>query len=321
MPTPPHPLAPGLGDAFTVAQALAVGHTASRLRARDLDKPYRGARRVVTPPAPAAPHDAPLARDRAERERVVRAARAYRPVMPPGAVFVGRTAAVLWGLPCAHGDELHVGVFAPRHGVRRPGIRGVKLSPRLVGTCTLERMPVADPASTWAMLGAELSVRQLIVLGDAVVRIPRDQRGHPQPAQQLCTVAGLRAAAEAPRRRHRDRLSTALDGIRVGAMSPLETDFRLVTVAAGLPEPDLDVEIRDERGYLIGIADAVYPRERVIVEVEGDHHRVSRTQWQRDIEKHAAYGAAGWRVVRLTSAHISGPHPLAPALLRAALGA
>ena len=60
-----------------------------------------------------------------------------------------------------------------------------------------------------------------------------------------------------------------------GGMSPLETDVRLDAAAAGLPEPLLDAEIRDERGCLVGVADAAYRAERVLVEVEGDHHRVS----------------------------------------------
>lgn len=42
----------------------------------------------------------------------------------------------------------------------------------------------------------------------------------------------------------------------------------------------------------------------MIVEIEGDHHRTSRRQWHRDIEKYRNYADAGWYVVRLTSAHV-----------------
>ena len=56
----------------------------------------------------------------------------------------------------------------------------------------------------------------------------------------------------------------------------------------------------------IGITEFVYRRQRVVVEVEGDHHRTSRAQWNRDIDKYAAYAAEGWEVVRLTSRHVRG---------------
>lgn len=71
--------------------------------------------------------------------------------------------------------------------------------------------------------------------------------------------------------------------------------------SSGLPEPVLDWPIRNETGRLLGITEIVYPEFRVLVEIEGDQHRVSRRQWIRDIEKYAAYVAEGYEVVRLTS--------------------
>jgi very-short-patch-repair endonuclease len=103
-------------------------------------------------------------------------------------------------------------------------------------------------------------------------------------------------------------------------MSMLETDWRENLRGAGLPEPELDVEIRDERGILLGIADGAFPRFRVAVEVQGDHHRVTREQWNRDIRKHAAYRAAGWEPVELTSTHIRSRPGSDVTLVRAALG-
>jgi hypothetical protein len=89
-------------------------------------------------------------------------------------------------------------------------------------------------------------------------------------------------------------------------MSPLETDFRLLALGEALPEPVLDAEIRDASGRLLGIADALYKRYAVIVEIEGDHHRTSREQWLRDLQKHAAYAAAGYELVRLGARQIRG---------------
>lgn len=315
MPIPPKPLNQNLGACFSAAAARAAGHPKSRLRARDLESPYRGAHRVVATPPPL--DDLPFARDRAERARVLRDADAYFQVAPDHAFLAGRSAAAVWSMFCAAGDELWVGVFAPHRAPRRPGIRGVKVAPHLASVRVLEGMRVTSPATTWAMLGGELSHRDLVVAGDALVRIPRGTGGIPHPEQQLATPEQLAAAAQARGRRYRAKLLRALADVRVGSMSPGETDYRLVAAAAGLPEPALDREIRDAAGHLLGISEIVYPDYKTVVEIEGDHHRTSRAQWLRDLRKYAAYAREGYEVVRLTARQ--GRRAEGPALVREAL--
>ena len=302
MPRTPSPLP--LAPPFSVTAARAAGVTVRRLRAGDLAAPFTGVRTAVDGVGSA--DGRPLAFDRAEQARVRRLAEAYARVMPTGAFFCGRTAAVLHGGPVPAGADLEVGVLAPERAVRRRGIRGRKLAANLVDLTVVDGLSVTSPASTWAMLGAELSVRALVRLGDAFVRIPRDDHGHPRPEAQLCTPESLRDAAAAGRRVGIARLMRALELIRVGSMSPLETDARLDLCAGGLPEPVLDAQIVDAHGIRIAIADAAYPAYRVVVEIEGDHHRTDRAQWTRDIDRQADLAAAGWEVVRLTAAHIRG---------------
>jgi hypothetical protein len=151
------------------------------------------------------------------------------------------------------------------------------------------------------------------------VRIPRDTRGRLQPRQQLATLEQLERAVSAGRRIGAARLREALGLIRVGSASPLETEFRLDAAQAGLPQPALDVEVRDGHGRLLGISELVYSRAKLAVEIEGDHHRTDRAQWNRDIDKYTAYAAEGWEVVRLTAAHIRGRRPRAVSIVRAAL--
>lgn len=324
MPRPPRPLPAALGSCFRSADAIEHGVSSGRLRARDLATPFRGVRVTSAFLADAGSDDGePLALDRAERRRILQRARAYSTIMPPNAFFAGRTTAVLLGCPIPHdgpnGDRLTVAVFAPLRAPRRNGIHGLALSPRLASVGVHEGLRVTSPASTWAMLGPELTRRELILLGDAMVRVPRDSRGTPRPEWRLATVDTLRLSALAPGRRGRAKLLDALADVRVGSMSPLESDFRLDAAAAGLPEPELDVEIRDAGGRLLGIADVAYRGFRTLVEIEGDHHRTTRAQWNRDIGKHAAYVAAGWEVVRLTSSHIRGHRPQAAAITREVL--
>lgn len=299
----PRPLPPQLGSAFSTADALAAGATHRRLRAKDLDRPFHGARRrkAITE----ADAEGPLASDRRRRAETLERARAYATVMPAGSFFCGRTAACLRGAPINPGERLDVACFTPAHGPRGRGIRGRKVAPHLATVEMIDGLPMTSPATTWAMLGRELSERDLVILGDAFVRVPRDHHGRLLPASCLATVDELRAALDAgPRPGSAARLRRALDQVRVGSASPPETEFRLDAAAAGLPEPELDVEIRSDDGRLLGISEIAFPRFRTAVEIEGDHHRVSREQWDRDIAKYEAYESAGWHPVRLTTRHI-----------------
>lgn len=328
MPRSPEPLPRDLGGAFSRAEASALGVSAKRMRARDLEVPFRGVRRRVAA-GPADADDAadagPLAADRARAWQVLSDAHAYATIMHPDAFFCGRTAAVLHGVGIGSGvgigfsDELEVGVIAPARAPRRRGIRGRQLIPALVEVTTVAGLRVTSPASTWAMLGRDAGITELVRAGDALVRVPRGPGGRRILDGALATPEQLALAATAGRRVGIAKLTAALSLIRVGAMSPLETDCRLVLTAAGLPEPVLDLEIRDRAGRLVGIADAAWPEYRVIVEVEGDHHRTSRQQWIRDIEKHMALVALGFEVIRLTAAHIRRPRPAAVALVGDAL--
>jgi hypothetical protein len=298
----PSPLPDGLSSTFSVADARAARVSSGRLQASDLDAPFHGVRQMAED---AASDDDPSIDDIARRSEQ-RKIQAYASVMRPHAFLAGRTAGVHLGLSVGPGSLLEVGALAPAHAPRGRGIRGIKIAPHLVNVREHAGVRTADAASTWAMLGGELSIRERVALGDQVVRIPRDRRGTLMPGGQLGTIADLTKMVAAGRRRGIARLREALPLIRVGSASPLETDFRLDAATAGLPAPELDVEIRDERGTLLGITEIVFPGYRTAVEIEGDHHRTDREQWNRDIDKYASYAAQGWEVVRLTSAHVRG---------------
>lgn len=301
----PSPLPDELGTAFGYPHARALGVTPRRLRARDLISPHRGVR-LLPHADPEPDDDTPGAADRRLRRELLHRIRGYESVRHPRAFYAGRTALALRLLPYAgDGTVLCVGTFTPDRPPRMIGVDGVKLSAQLATITEFEGLPVTSPASTWAMLASALSERQLTILADAIVRIPRGEGGVREPERQLASLEQLQSAAMAPHRRQRPKLLRALSRARVGSMSVLESEYRLAAEDAGLPEPELDVEIRDEHGRLLGIADILYRKGvRVIVEVEGDQHRTSRRQWNRDLDKYAAYAANDWEVVRVTVDHI-----------------
>jgi hypothetical protein len=280
------------------------------MRAHDLSAPFRGVRRTAEfaarRAAEADEDDAPYAAFRTRREQLIDDARAYREVMPDGSFFCGATAAIIgYDAPVRHPSRLDVAVIAPQRAPRAKGIRGRKVAPHLAAVTESDGLPMTTAASTWAMLGRELNLRELVEVGDALVQIPRDDYGRQHPELVHATIAELAAeVAAGPRPPSTKKLREALELVRVGSSSVLETDFRLDAAAAGLPDAALDMEIRDGRGILLGISEIVYPHYRVVVEVEGDHHRTSRAQWNRDLDKYDAYASGGWETVRLSSLHI-----------------
>lgn len=256
----------------------------------------------------------------------MRHAQIFALIAPPDWFFSHVTAAVIWGLPLpmrllravfdpAEPRGLDVAAFAPRRAPRASGVRGHELQSRLTHVRTHKGLRVASPSTTWVLLAPMLQVDELIGLGDALVRVPR-RRGMERgtSADALATIDQLADAIHAGRRIGASKLRDALPHVRVGSASTGETRVRVALQRAGLPEPALDIDVFARDGTPIGYTELAYPDHRLLIEYEGDHHRLDRTQWDRDIEKHAECVAAGWTVIRLTARH-AYPSP-APAVHR-----
>ncbi|UTX54066.1 hypothetical protein [Leucobacter aridicollis] len=305
MNRPARQLPVDLGDAFLRSDAIAAGVSPRRLRNADLEAPFRGVRKKrvdplrVSQPGPighvSAGHASaahPLARRRIEH---LERARLYSLIASDGAFFCGRTAAVILGLPVElkPAQDLEVGRLYPARAPRVRGIRGVQVRPGLVALQSSSGLRTTSPSTTWAMLGRWLSREELVVLGDAIVNASRFGRD---------ALIALDAAASVPGRPRARLLREALSLVRVGSASPPETQLRLALHAAGLPEPELDVNVRDASGGFLGRSELAYPDSRLAIEYESDHHRVDQRQWNRDIDKYQAYAESGWRIIRVTAA-------------------
>lgn len=95
-------------------------------------------------------------------------------------------------------------------------------------------------------------------------------------------------------------MRAALDDIRPGTDSGMETRTRLVLAGAGI-ELVVNRAVRDATGRFLALPDLSDPAARVVVEYDGDVHRVDRRTWRRDIARRQALEAAGWRVVTVTA--------------------
>lgn len=77
----------------------------------------------------------------------------------------------------------------------------------------------------------------------------------------------------------------------------METRLRLLIVLADLPEPRINLTIRDEAGDVIRKYDLSYPLAKVAVEYNGKIHVLTREAWEEDLERRDAIDDEGWRLV------------------------
>jgi very-short-patch-repair endonuclease len=98
----------------------------------------------------------------------------------------------------------------------------------------------------------------------------------------------------------------------------METRLRLILVAGGLPRPVTQYEVRDRNGLFVARLDLAYPKYRLGIEYEGDHHR-GRGVFQQDLRRLNALRACGWTVLRFAALDIYRNPDRVLATVRAAL--
>ncbi|MEV8039543.1 hypothetical protein [Arthrobacter sp. NPDC080082] len=170
-----------------------------------------------------------------------------------------------------------------------------------------------SPLRTWFDLAGSLSLDDLVIAGDFLLR----RRNPLSTLQAVDAYLQTRAGKAGYRKATRAR---AL--MRQGTDSPKETELRLLLLSYGLPEPGINVPMLDETGGWIQDPDMSYEREKVAVQYDGGHHAGPR-QCRSDIFRDERARDAGWRVVVLTQWDLTpfapGLEPTAVTRVRAAL--
>lgn len=317
----PGPLPTPLGDSFTVRRAQDAGVGAGRLRGADLDAPFSGVRSRPTATALA---DLDTYARQAEERRIQ--AHRYAPRLREGQFLSHETAvAVHRGpLPTVLDErrvpvdgttlDVHVSTLGTGPLVRAAGVSAHRADPRTTALQRVSGLLIADPATVWAELGA-WSVPDLVALGDYFCRVHRAGPGRPNAGRPpLATITELRDRITGVRRRGIRRLREAVELVREDSWSPRESKLRCVIVRAGLPEPLLNHDIYDDRGFFIGCFDLVYPDQKVAIEYHGTLHAA---QYADDVERIAALRAAGWTVIEVTKALFAHPGALVDRIRRA----
>jgi len=213
-------------------------------------------------------------------------------------------------------EEVHVS-RPPGSRARSSGVVGHRSTHN--GFVMRRGLPVSDPATNFLELAALLSVPDLVAVGDHLVLNPRvlepdDVRPHLALTElrERCARAGGRGVRAA---------RAAAELVREGAESRKETQLRLLAIEAGLPEPELGRPLFDAVGRLIGYFDLTWPGARLIAEYDGDQHRTSTSQYERDIRRFDEATDAGYRMIRVRARGLSRDRAATVRRLRQAFAA
>jgi uncharacterized protein DUF559 len=223
------------------------------------------------------------------REDMWKLLAAWHRRLPSDAVFAGASAGWVLGLDlCPNnpveivappntsvrsGDGLNVsrGEIAPNEVVSVRGLRVTSLH-RTISDLCLRWSPVE------ALVAIDMAVAAGMTDADALCRHADATSGRPG-ARRLRVLAELAAPAE----------------------SPMETRLRWLLIRAGLPHPDVQIDLRDGDGRFVGRADLYYPSARLVIEYDGDHHRARLVA---DNRRQNLLLNAGFRLLRFTAADI-----------------
>ena len=96
----------------------------------------------------------------------------------------------------------------------------------------------------------------------------------------------------------------------------METRVRMLLVLAGLPRPEAQVSLYDDRGEFIARADLYYPGHKLVLEYDGGTHR---DRLVADDRRQNALLRAGYRVLRFTAPDVLNAPEALVALVREAL--
>lgn len=220
----------------------------------------------------------------------------------PAAALSHATAAVLWGMRRDWTEPPEVTVTTHRV---RPGIRIHRCTTLRRRDVTRQRgLWVTSPARTLLDIAPQLTPARLTrVYNDAV----RSGYLHAAEVAELLDRCGNHPGATAIA-----MLAPARGG---PTRSELEDAFQRFLDRYDLPRPQVNVLVG---GYL---ADAYFPAQELIVEIDGFDFHSDRASFERDRERDAAALEGGRRTLRLTHERLTGTPEREAARMRRILSA
>jgi very-short-patch-repair endonuclease len=210
--------------------------------------------------------------------------------IPSSAVFSGLTAAWLHGLDVSPCDPIEVTAPVSTGIGARVGIKVRRTELREGDVVMVRGLPATTIVRTLRDMSARLSLTEAVVLCDLALHAG------------LLTVAVLNEATAMSSGLHGVvTLRKAMQHVEPAAESPMETRLRMLLVAAGLPRPEAQVEIRDELMRFVGRLDLYYRAQRLGLEYDGATHRENLVE---DNRRQNRLLNAGVRLLRFTAGDI-----------------
>lgn len=200
--------------------------------------------------------------------------------------------------------------------MRRPGVKGHRGQFFADEITTLHGLLITTRARTWLDCSRLMSINELTVVADHLLRIPRpDLEGRSDPFATLEVLEDMLDRHKGTPGIRKARL--ALEQAKVGSDSAPETRLRLAIRDSGLPEPELNVPTALRPG-VVRQPDMSYPQQKVAVEYDGEVHS-DPGRIVRDITREEDYCRAGWLLVRLSKLHMENDARTAVGKVRQAL--
>jgi hypothetical protein len=283
------------GTGWNSHQDLAMAVTARELRALDVRRPFSRAqaraagirlREILGPQFHKILYDAYVSSSVPITTRL--RAEAALSLSAPGSYISHHTAAELWGGVVPACSDVHITVRGASPRSRRQGIKAHSTTGSTI-TSTVHGLRISSPAQTFLDLASTLDLVDLVVLGDSLVKAKR------VTPEDLIAAASEWIGSGAAQGRKAARF------VRKGVDSPKETRLRMLLVLAGLPEPTVNLIIRNPDGSWRMRFDLSYPGLKLIIEYDGRQHAENGGQWRRDLSRREELDRQGWRLIVVTS--------------------
>ncbi len=215
----------------------------------------------------------------------------YRPATTGRRCLLGPNRS-LHGLDVAPCDPIEVTIPEPSGGGRRAGA-SVRRAALAAEEIVLRRgVPTTSALRTVVDLGGANPLAEGVVAADLFLH------------SRLVTIDELRSyIAQHPGVKGIVRLRRVVDLAEPKAESAMETRLRMLLVLAGLPRPEVQVSIHDQRGRFLGRPDLLYRLERLAIEYDGANHR---NRLVDDNRRQNGLIGAGFRLLRFTAADVYG---------------
>jgi very-short-patch-repair endonuclease len=240
--------------------------------------------------------------------RLGEAARRWAAVLAYGetALLSHRSAAALWGLARQRSPLIDITAATGRQGIRRrEGIfihRG-RLHPE--DRAVRGGLPVTTVAHTLFDMAEFVDLKRLESAWEEADRLGLLEL---RAVERVCERGYDRRALRPIRRLLAEARAATI------TRSPLEDDFAAFCRDHGLPTPSFNTTVLDFE------VDALWPRQRLAVELDGWEFHRHRAAFERDRSRDSALQVAGYRIIRVTHRRVHGEADKLAGEIRVLLG-